>query len=72
MLTGPVFRNHDPVFVTEDGDEVQISLDYWKVVAMVDQEGELSATGYLINQGSVIADIFEVIQEPKVFQHTAG
>lgn len=72
MLTGSVFRNHDPVFVTEDSDEVQISLDYWKVVAMVDQEGELSATGYLINQGPVIADIVEVIQEPKVFQHTAG
>ena len=70
VFTGPVFRDNDPVFTTESGDRVQIPLQYWKVVAMVKQDGELSATAYLVAQEKLIDNLVEAVREPKSFQKT--
>lgn len=57
VFTGPVFRDDDPVYRTEDGDNVQVPLEFWKVVAVVKPEGELSATAYLLSQMALVDDM---------------
>jgi len=54
VFTGPVFASNDPVY-----RGAQIPMDYWKVVVMVKENGQLSATGYMLTQKN-LADDFEV------------
>ncbi len=70
VFTGPVFRRNDPIFKTEGGERVQIPLQYWKIVAMVNRDGELRATAYLLTQETLIDDMVEAVREPKSFQKT--
>ncbi|MCI0748882.1 MAG: DNA/RNA non-specific endonuclease, partial [Verrucomicrobia subdivision 3 bacterium] len=68
VFTGPVFREDDPIFVTRDEMRVPVPLEYWKVIAMLNHEGELTATSYLLSQEDLIADMVEAPKEPKSFQ----
>ncbi|MBU6166529.1 MAG: DNA/RNA non-specific endonuclease [Alphaproteobacteria bacterium] len=49
VFTGPVFGLADPVY-----RGVAIPLDYWKVVAAIDRDGNLFATGYVLGQKAVL------------------
>lgn len=50
IITGPVLDGGDPEY-----KGVQYPLQFWKVVAALDDAGKLSATAYLASQGEVIA-----------------
>jgi endonuclease G len=49
VLTGPILAEDDDTY-----RGVRLPRQYWKVVAMVKTTGELSATGYLLSQASLI------------------
>ncbi|MGJ6965948.1 DNA/RNA non-specific endonuclease [Streptosporangium sp. G11] len=49
VFTGPVLASDDDPY-----RGVQLPRQYWKVVAMTKQNGELSATGYLLSQDHLI------------------
>ncbi|WP_329083995.1 MULTISPECIES: DNA/RNA non-specific endonuclease [unclassified Streptosporangium] len=49
VFTGPVLADDDDPY-----RGVQLPRQYWKVVAMTKQNGELSATGYLLSQDHLI------------------
>lgn len=50
IITGPIFDDSDPEY-----KQVQYPLQYWKVVAALNAEGELFATAYLASQADIIA-----------------
>jgi len=54
VFTGPVFRDDDPAY-----RGVRLPRQFWKVVAMVKTDGQLSATGYLLSQASLIEGLAE-------------
>jgi DNA/RNA endonuclease G (NUC1)/V8-like Glu-specific endopeptidase len=54
VFTGPVFSNGD-----EQYRGIQLPRQYWKVVAMVKENGKLSATAYLLSQASLLQGIGE-------------
>lgn len=73
VFTGPVFGDDDPMFTTEGGDQVKIPLQFWKVVAVVRPDGQLSATAYLLSQSRLVDDMLaeEFVFGPfKEFQTT--
>lgn len=49
VFTGPVLADDDELY-----RGVQLPRQYWKVVAMTKQNGDLSATGYLLSQDHLI------------------
>ena len=51
VLTGPIFGDHDPVY-----RGVDIPLMFFKVAAFL-QEGQLAATGYIVDQTPQLADL---------------
>ena len=56
VFTGPVFREDDPLY----RDEVHLPRQFWKVVAMVRaDDGELSATAYLLSQAELVDAMLE-------------
>jgi endonuclease G len=59
VFSGPVFRDDDPVYMTPTGLQVQLPLEYWKVVAMVKDDGQLSASGYLLSQSGHVDSMIE-------------
>jgi endonuclease G, mitochondrial len=52
VLTGPVLADDDDAY-----RGIMLPRQYWKVVAMVKADGSLSATGYLLSQAALIADL---------------
>lgn len=52
VFTGPVLRADDPVF-----RGVQIPLAFWKVAVMRKSDRGLSVTGYVLDQGNLVADV---------------
>ena len=54
VFTGPVLDDQDPQY-----RGVQLPLQYWKVVAMVKEDGALSATAYLLSQDSLVQGLEE-------------
>jgi len=48
-FTGPVFAADDDQY-----RGIQLPRQFWKVVAMIKQSGDLSATGYLLSQEQLI------------------
>jgi len=50
VITGPVLDEGDPEY-----KDIQYPLQYWKVVAAIDDTGGLSATAYIASQEAVIA-----------------
>lgn len=56
VFTGPVNRPDD----AEIKEGVLVPREFWKLVAMVDAEGQrLHATAYLLSQGELIRDVLE-------------
>lgn len=53
VFTGPVFRDDDMVYRRE----YRIPAEFWKVVAIVRDDGKLSATAYLQTQKNLIDDL---------------
>lgn len=53
VFTGPVFRDDDMLY----RGRFRIPAEFWKVVAMVKQDGKLSATAYLQTQKNLIEDL---------------
>jgi endonuclease G, mitochondrial len=60
VITGPVLDQGDPEY-----KKIQYPLQFWKVVAALNAEGQLFATAYLASQESVIAQ-FGVEAAPEV------
>lgn len=52
VLTGPVLGADDPVY-----REVAIPLAFWKVVATVDEAGDLHATAYVLQQEDLVGGL---------------
>ncbi|BBB92003.1 MAG TPA: DNA/RNA non-specific endonuclease [Methylomusa anaerophila] len=64
VFTGPVFRSDDVLYRRE----FQIPAEFWKVVAIVKDNGELSATAYLQTQKNLIIDLEFAYGEYKTYQ----
>jgi endonuclease G len=52
VLTGPVLADDDDAY-----RGVQLPRQFWKVVAMIKQNGAPSVTGYLLSQATLIGDL---------------
>jgi endonuclease G, mitochondrial len=63
VFTGPIFRSDDMLY-----RGVQIPAEFWKVVAMVKEDGNLSATAYLQSQKNLIKDLEFAYGEYKTYQ----
>ena len=57
VFTGPVFAADDDQFAG-----IQLPREFWKVVVMVKESGDMSATAYLLSQAELIAGL-EVMPE---------
>ncbi len=73
VMTGPVFREDDPLLRHQPGAEgIRIPESFWKIAAMVHAErGTLSATAYVLDQGALIRPLTEaafVFGEFKTYQ----
>ncbi len=54
VITGPIFKNTDPKYKNEFMDEpVRIPLEFWKVCALVRENGTLSATAFILSQADI-------------------
>ncbi len=61
VFSGPVLDDgHDPVYRTPTGLDLQLPTAYWKVVTVVQPNGQLAATGYLLSQETEIDPLIEV------------
>jgi len=58
VFTGPVFGEADIPY-----RGVLLPLQFWKVAAVIKKDGELSMTGYLLSQKSLLVDLREGIAE---------
>ena len=64
VFTGPVFREDDMLY----RNEFQIPAEFWKVVVIVKDDNELSATAYLQTQKNLIEDLKFAYGEYKTYQ----
>ncbi len=64
VFSGPIFRDDDMVY----RQRYQIPAEYWKVVVMVKENGDLSATAYLQSQKNMIVDLEFAYGEYKTYQ----
>ncbi|WP_088007703.1 DNA/RNA non-specific endonuclease [Indiicoccus explosivorum] len=53
VFTGPVFREDDRLY----RDEFRIPAEFWKIAAVMKQDGELSATAYLLSQRDMLGNL---------------
>lgn len=73
VMTGPVFREDDRSLREQDGaGEIAIPREFWKVAVMRRQDdGALSATGYVLSHGELIRGLTEaefVLGEYETYQ----
>jgi endonuclease G, mitochondrial len=64
VFTGPIFREDDILY----RQEFQIPAEFWKVVVIVKDDNELSATAYLQTQKNLIDDLKFAYGEYKTYQ----
>jgi endonuclease G len=64
VFTGPVFRDDDMLY----RGRYRIPAEFWKVVAMVKPDGDLSATAYLQTQKNLIDDLEFAYGSYKTYQ----
>lgn len=64
VFSGPIFRDDDMIY----RGKYQIPAEFWKVVVMVKENGELSATAYLQSQKNMIVDLEFAYGEYKTYQ----
>ncbi|TWI55477.1 endonuclease G [Pseudomonas duriflava] len=65
IFTGPVFRDDDRLY-----RGIQIPAAYWKVVAFVTDEGKPSATAYMIDQSSELAQLEAIFGRFRTYQRS--
>ena len=53
VFTGPVLRDNDELYL----GKYRIPAEFWKVVALVKEDGQLSATAYIQSQRDLISDL---------------
>lgn len=63
VFTGPVFREEDPVY-----RDFRLPLEFWKVVVMVKDDGELSATAYVLSQSDMVTGLEFAFGEFRTYQ----
>jgi endonuclease G, mitochondrial len=63
VFTGPVFRDDDPEY-----RDFRLPLEFWKVVVMVKDDGQLSATGYMLSQADLVTGLEFVFGEFRTYQ----
>ena len=66
VFTGPIFSDEDDQY-----RGIQLPRQYWKVVAMVKDDGKLSATAYLLSQAKLLQGIGEEAFDPEAFSYGA-
>ncbi len=64
VFTGPVFRENDLVYK----EKYKIPADFWKVVVMVKDDGNMSATAYLQTQENMLDNLEFVYGGYKTYQ----
>lgn len=63
VFTGPVFSDDDP-----DYRGFRLPLQFWKVVVMVKDDGELLATAYILSQADLLTGLEFVFGEFRTYQ----
>lgn len=54
VITGPIFADSDPVYRNEHMDySIAIPVQFWKVCAIVRDDGSLAATGFVLGQQDI-------------------
>jgi endonuclease G len=54
VMTGPIFRQNDPKYQNEFMEApVRIPLEFWKVCALIRDDGTLSATAFILSQDDI-------------------
>lgn len=64
VFTGPIFREDDIIY----RGEYQIPAEFWKVVVLVKEDGNISATAYLQTQKNLIRDLEFAYGEYQTYQ----
>lgn len=64
VFTGPVFKDDDMVY----RKKYKIPAEFWKVVVMVKEDGDLSATAYIQTQQNMIEELEFVYGAYKTYQ----
>jgi endonuclease G len=67
VFTGPVFADDD-----DEYRGVRLPRQFWKVVVMVNKSGELSATGYLLSQESLLRGLEEALRVEALEEFSYG
>jgi endonuclease G len=54
VITGPIFKSNDPKYKNKFMDApVRIPLEFWKVCALIRDDGTLSATAFILSQDDI-------------------
>jgi DNA/RNA endonuclease G (NUC1) len=54
VITGPIFKANDPKYQNKFMDApVRIPLEFWKVCALIRDDGTLSATAFVLSQDDI-------------------
>lgn len=54
VFTGPIFKSSDPKYKNREMEgPVRIPLEFWKVCALVREDGTLSATAFILSQDDI-------------------
>lgn len=65
VFTGPVFRDDDVLYL----GQFRVPAEFWKVVVMMKEDGQVSATAYLQSQRDLVSTLeAEVYGEYKTYQ----
>jgi endonuclease G, mitochondrial len=72
VITGPIFKASDPKYQNDEMEKpVRIPLEFWKVCALVREDGTLSATAFILSQADVTSLAgFEAFLDVKEVQTT--
>jgi endonuclease G len=72
VITGPIFKRNDPKYQNRFMDEpVRIPLEFWKVCALIRDDGTLSATAFILSQSDITSlPGFEAFLDVKEVQTT--
>ncbi len=58
LLAGPILDRSDPPYRRpEEGLDVQIPTEFWKIVIFRNEEGEVALRGYVLTQKNLVSDV---------------
>ena len=73
VMTGPLFRKGDPKYQNKFmSAPVRIPLEFWKVCALIRDDGTLSATAFILSQDDITSKVsgFEAFLDVREVQTT--